>query len=340
MIVDPYRMPGHLPLLVATFGGRVLARRLPSLYEKTYLPAMNKLLDIRLRGLTNSRLSSMLGSGEMPIFATIEIETINRCNGECDFCPVNREAERRPFRLMDSGLFASIISQLGELDYQGSVGMYLNNEPLLDGRVYGFCEYARSKLPKAYIYMLTNGTLLDVERLKSLMGSLDALIIDNYDDRQKISGPLADVVRFAEGDVGLRERVVTYLRKGSEYRTTRGGNSPNRHNVIPLSSPCCMPFSMMAVRPDGKLSLCCCDVYESVTLGDLTEQGILEAWRGERYNEVRRMMLKGRQNIGYCRRCDVLNTHLVGKRPFPLAKPKPASLVGLHGGYLVGWARG
>lgn len=39
------------------------------------------------------------------LFLRIDIETINRCNGTCPFCPVNAKAEQRPYAKMSEDLF-------------------------------------------------------------------------------------------------------------------------------------------------------------------------------------------------------------------------------------------
>lgn len=36
----------------------------------------------------------------MPLFEEIEIETLNRCNGKCSFCPVNVNEPQRPYHKM------------------------------------------------------------------------------------------------------------------------------------------------------------------------------------------------------------------------------------------------
>ena len=53
-----------------------------------------------------------------PLFKKIEIETINRCNGICEFCPVNRNEKQRPYHKMSDEMFYSIINQLEKLNYQ------------------------------------------------------------------------------------------------------------------------------------------------------------------------------------------------------------------------------
>ena len=121
-----------------------------------------------------------------PLFGMIEIETINRCNGVCSFCPVNRANDSRPYKLMPDEMFYSIIRQLHDLNYTGQIDLFSNNEPLLDKRILKFCSHTREELPKAFLVLYTNGTLLTVETFIGLMKSLDSLIIDNYVDDLEI----------------------------------------------------------------------------------------------------------------------------------------------------------
>jgi MoaA/NifB/PqqE/SkfB family radical SAM enzyme len=331
MIVDPYRVAGLVPQALTALEMGILGPRFPVFYEKAYLPLRQKFHDIRVSGNMNTLLSGILGSGEMPIFSSIEIETINRCNGTCSFCPANRRIDKRPLKLMEMDLFDSIVRQLGELDYRGSIGIYLNNEPLLDSRVNEFCEIARKRAPKAYLHMFTNGTLLTVERTKGLMKNLDHMIVDTYNDRQMLTGGLVEVARAVEADPYLRSRVFFYLRRENLIRSSRGGTAPNRHLTIPLSSRCCKPFLQMVVRPDGKLSLCCCDAYGFMTMGDLNKQGMVEAWRGEKYNDVRRRMLSDRNSIPMCRACDVIDNMPMGSIPNAMTKPNPIAVISIAG---------
>jgi radical SAM protein with 4Fe4S-binding SPASM domain len=331
MIVNPYQVAGLLPQVLTALDMGVLGRHFPRLYEGMYVPLRTKIHDIRVSRDVNAELSRLLDHGEAPIFSSIEIETINRCNGACSFCPVNRMADSRPLKLMERSLFESIVQQLAELDFRGSLAIQGNNEPLLDGRVYEFCEMARKCVPNAYLEMFSNGSLLSVERLKDLMRSLDHLVIDSYDDGQKLRGAMRDVAKVVEGDPALKERVFIYLRRENLIRSNRGGKAPNRKSIIHLSSRCILPFIQMCVRPDGKLSLCCCDAYGSMTMGDLNEERILEAWQNDRYREARQSMLAGRGNIEICKACDVVNRTPFVTVPNPMAKPNPKSVISIVG---------
>lgn len=55
---------------------------------------------------------------------------------------------------------------------------------------------------------------------------------------------------------------------------------------------------------DGKVSLCCNDPLGKNTLGDLTQNSILEIWYNDRFKMVRKCLSKGRKNWKHCEFCD------------------------------------
>ena len=60
----------------------------------------------------------------------------------------------------------------------------------------------------------------------------------------------------------------------------------------------------MVIRPDGKISLCCNDALGQMTMGDLTQEKLIDIWRGEKYVELRNDLLKSRKNVKLCYNCD------------------------------------
>ena len=72
------------------------------------------------------------------------------------------------------------------------------------------------------------------------------------------------------------------------------------------TSPCMLPYMQMVVRPDGKVSRCCQDAYGNETLGDLSEESVMEIWQGEKYNVFRKRLHKNRAEVPYCCNCDVV----------------------------------
>jgi hypothetical protein len=244
--------------------------------------------------------------GGIPMLSSIEIEIINRCNGECPFCPVNRHDEKRKFARMTDELFYKIINELGDMDYRGRLALHSNNEPFLDNRIIGFAKYAREHVPNAFIYMYTNGTLLTLEKFKEIIPYLSKIYIDNYDDNLKLHDNIQAIHSYCKRDVALNRKVEIHVRKVHEVLNTRGGQSPNnsKKQILPIS--CILPFKQMVVRPDGKVSFCCNDPYGRYTLADLNYMSMKEAWYSERYQKVREKIRSGRRNVKLCRYCDTL----------------------------------
>lgn len=243
--------------------------------------------------------------GQKRLFSYIEIETINRCNGTCSFCPVNCKVDPREKKVMSEELFESIVGQLEEIGYSGRFTTFSNNEPLLDSRIVRFNQYARKHLPNAVMHLFTNGTLMTLEIFKELVEVLDELIIDNYQQELKLIKPCREIVEYCKSHPELNHKVTIVLRKPQEILTSRGGNAPNRKEMgCYAKDKCVYPFKQMVVRPDGKISLCCNDAVGRYTLGDLNKEKLTDIWYGPQYTKVRECLYKGRENWGRCQFCD------------------------------------
>lgn len=248
--------------------------------------------------------------GQKLLFNHIEVETINRCNGSCAFCPVSRAVDPREKAVMSEELFYSIVDQLAEMDYSGRFTTFSNNEPLLDDRIIEFNRYARKRLPHARMHLYTNGTLLTINIFEALLEVLDELVIDNYHPQLKLIKPCQEIVAYCEQHPQAKKKATIVMRYPQEILTSRGGTAPNRKDIPDCSKErCVLPFKQLIVRPTGKVSLCCNDALGKYTLGDLTKESILDVWYGQRFQMVRECLYKGRENWGNCKNCD---TFLLG----------------------------
>ena len=79
-----------------------------------------------------------------------------------------------------------------------------------------FAAYARVKVPHAYIYLYTNGTLLNTGLLKSILPYLDRIYIDNYDDELKLHENVLSIHRMCQKDPSMDKKVIICLRKINE----------------------------------------------------------------------------------------------------------------------------
>jgi radical SAM protein with 4Fe4S-binding SPASM domain len=256
-----------------------------------------------------------LGREPDRLFSWVEIETLNRCNSTCAFCPVNTRVDPRPLTSMSDTLFSKIVDDLSSLAYSGKLALHSNNEPLLDESMVERVRHARSKCPDAYIFIYTNGTRLSTDLAWRLIeAGIDLIRIDNYSDRLRLHRNIEQLVQDFQrppySEHAARIRIV--IRKLNEVLSNRGGTAPNKsprqdHTYRYYQSASCRyPFDQLVIRPDGKVSLCGNDAYGQVTLGDAARQSLSEIWYGEDYRRLRaELTANGRRNLPVCNTCDV-----------------------------------
>lgn len=244
-------------------------------------------------------------SNKLPDFGIVDIETYNRCNNVCPFCPANKHADIREEKKMSVDLFKKICTELGEMNYSGRLTLSSNNEPFLDDRIEDFTRIARELVPKCDLRIITNGTLLNLDKYKAVMQYLDFLMIDNYNDNMKMINPVRQIHEYISDNEDLKKKTAIYMRKLNEQITNRGSISPNGANRKTYRASCLNPWVAMVIRPDGKVSLCCADVYGKHTLGDTTTQTLTQIWQGPEYSGIRQKLVKdGRGSIDSCMYCD------------------------------------
>jgi len=293
VIINEYKFPK------IKYWGNMIECISPSLYEYM-LMLHTSYKDMKYKDIMHKNVQ------EFSFFHEICIETINRCNGTCSFCPVNKNIDTREYHLMGEELFYSIIDQLHAMNYNKTVSLHCNNEPLLDKRIYKFAEYTRNKLPNAYIVMNTNGTLLTPANFYKLVSNLDLLIIDNYNDNLKFNKDTILINDICENNDEYNKKVWITLRKQNEILTSRGGQAKNRKYTRVLSSPCIYPFMQISIRSNGEINWCCNDSLGQGELGNTNNKTLLDIWNGEKYHSFRKEMLKGRSLLPMCSKCDTI----------------------------------
>lgn len=249
----------------------------------------------------------------------ISIETINRCNSTCAFCPVNRNAETRPFEKMDEDLFKKIIAELKEMQYEGYLNLYVNNEPFIDTRIEDWYLYAHQQLPKAKMLLYTNGTLLDRTRFVKILPALEKCIINNYAENLKIHDNLLDIQKMIQENKKYQDKDITIqIRYIKEILTNRAGDAPNKKRKIKNHMVCVMPYTDITIYPGGTVGLCCSDALEKTNLGNLRNSTIQEIWNSTQYQKLRKMIGQDRSKYSFCEGCDfvdggIRNTFMIEK---------------------------
>ncbi len=248
---------------------------------------------------------------EIPCFKSVMIETINRCNGECAFCPANRRAEKREFKQMSNELFDTIIEQLKKKSWIGQIYLNVNNEPFIDKRILSFATKIREHLPKCEICIISNGTLLNVEIMKEMVPLVDSLVINNYSKRYRLNENIREIYKYVKRNETIfsNMKIVIKRRYSEEILATRAGNAPNKavkNNKI--KSACIYPFMDLVIFPDGKVGMCCNDCFEVTNFGDINTEDIMQIWQNEHFTKLRQAMRTGnRENYKFCKECDVVD---------------------------------
>jgi len=246
------------------------------------------------------------------LFTSVNIETYNRCNNDCPFCPANKNVDGRKPIFMKRKMFSKIINQLKELNYGDYILLYNNNEPLLDKRLEEFIRETVKKLPSAKLLIMTNGILLTKKRLEDLYRSgLREIVIDNYNDRLELLPNIKKLLGEIENSNLAKEMLIkVWLRYKNAVITNRAGFAPNKTKVKKLlvqMRKCIILFTQLNINPKGEVHICCCDVYYKNIIGDLNEERIMDIWKGEKITAIRKEILKnGRKNLYPCNACDAL----------------------------------
>lgn len=249
-------------------------------------------------------------NNNIPIFKFLMLETINRCNGKCAFCPANVHSEKRPFMKMPDEMIDHILDELVEMDWNGTIFPQVNNEPFIDKRIFDILKKIRIKRPDSKIFIITNGTLLTPEYMDRLVGLADIVTINDYSKHYNLSDNIKTIYNHVKKHKSMFENMdITIARRYTEeVLSTRAGNAPNKkEKEFNIESPCIYPFTDMIIFPDGNVGICCNDCSEVTKMGNVYEESLQDIWKGKRFCEVRNALRKGRLNYQFCKQCDVID---------------------------------
>lgn len=243
------------------------------------------------------------------LFRNIEIETVNKCNNDCPFCPASVSRDTRKFAELPEWLFLKILDELKELNFEGEIRLWHNNEPLLDKRLERFIEHTKVKLPSAEISIWTNGLILTFSRLLSLYrAGLRYLLIDSYGDELSVPTNISSILERIRGSEIERDmEIIVWLRYKDVRLANRGGiNSAvvgEKTNYLTQKRLCDLPFITFFINSEGFAHICCNDVYYSHVVGNVGTESIVDIWK--RMSVIREEIVKtGRANLIPCMYCD------------------------------------
>ena len=193
-------------------------------------------------------------------------------------------------------LIKKIADNLQDLNYSGRISPFGINEPLLDNRLLDIIRLFRSKCPKSFISVESNGDLLTKNIYKSLVeAGMNALGLSIYDDQ-----------RWQELRHFTLYHNVTFIdmRGNNNLFENRGGEIKQIKHQPLIDTICLRPTNMLVIRPKGQVVICCADMYNDVVLGDVNTQCLEDIWYSDDFNHYRKQLAaSGRIGLKLCETC-------------------------------------
>lgn len=260
---------------------------------------------------------------------TIYIEPTNRCNLSCDFCPQsldNYEDRTGKRQDMPLDLWRKVMKEIGTLDIK-SLKLYFFGEPLLHPDIVEMVSIAKTACER--VELTTNGMALSVKTAIGLLGVLDYLRISIYPDVDHPENVVRNVARLWE----LRESLnhsKPYISAKVFSQDEADAIRPFYKNIVDEISTetlhtigsefvqisqqekddrkaCPFPFYNLVVKSNGDVVPCCVAWEDSLVVGNVREETLLEIWRGEKLARIHRLHLEGRRGeLAACAKCDTL----------------------------------
>ena len=260
---------------------------------------------------------------KIPLPSVVEISDSGTCNRSCVFCPRSdpkwiKEFDNKEF--IKKNLHEKICKELSEYNYSGIIVYSGFNEPLLNKACFENVARTRKYLPNAKIELITNGDVLNLERINKLFSSgLSTLLISVYD------GP-EDMIKFknlcAEANLNENQFVIRnrYLPPEEDYGITmsnRGGLMENAAHSIEslkksIKEPCYYPSYNFFIDYNGDVLMCSHDWGKKNILGNLNKNTILDIWMSENAKKSRFNLANSDRDFSPCNVCDVKGS-LIGE---------------------------
>lgn len=271
----------------------------------------------------------------------IRVEVTTRCNYNCCICP--RESLSRKIETMDYGLFKLLLDKIiNETKQYYTLTFPGMGEPFLDETFSKKIKYSRQK--GLNILILTNGSLLDVEKFKEMEDlGVNSIRVSLYgNDRMsyskvhgvkenmfdKVKSSLTEICKIkSKTNIILTYNVVdeynaSVLDSWMDYWKGRvdlfevwqphNWVDGKNYRVVQQEKmkTCGRPFNTpLQIQVDGTVNMCCFDYNGKLLLGDLKTQTLNEIFNSAIYTKIAACHKKGDfSGSGFiCENCDQRN---------------------------------
>ncbi len=257
---------------------------------------------------------------------TIYVEPTNRCNLSCDFCPQSLDDyEDRTGKRQDMPLelWERVMGEIATLGIK-SLKLYFFGEPLLHPEIGEMLRIAATVCPR--VELTTNGMALTISKAQAILDSgIHYVRISVYPYISYPMNVMRNVHRLWEMRGGRKTPVIcAKVFSPSEAELIRpfyhlitdeiaveGLHTIGSEFVQISQQPhddrkaCPYPFYNLVVKSNGDVVPCCVAWEDSLVVGNVRDQSLLEIWQGDKLARIHRLHLEGRAGeLTACASCD------------------------------------
>ena len=258
---------------------------------------------------------------DLPLPTEIEISESGTCNRTCSFCPRSAPEFIDKKEFISNELHEKMCDELKSLNYKGTIRYSGFVEPLLDKNIYNLISMARKKLTDCNIEMVTNGDVLNADRLKELfLKGLSKILISAYDGKKE-ADDLENLCK--NSNLTTQQYIVRhrYLSESDDFGITLSNRSGTMENAgykiksltEPLKKPCYIPAYTFFLDYQGDVLICPHDWGKKIILGNLNTQKLIDIWFSSKAMSIRNKLVNSNREFSPCNLCDVEGTFM-GKK--------------------------
>lgn len=276
---------------------------------------------IKKKSKKTNELFQFFPGTQIPMPSEIEISESGTCNRKCSFCPRSDKNYKDIKEFININLIKKLSDELKMYNFFGTIRFSGFVEPLLDKNIFKLIETFRCALPFCNIEIVTNGDVLNLNRLKKLfLSGLNKLLISVYDgpeDAKKFED-LCKKADLRNEQYFIRHRYLPPEKDFGITLSNRAGMMENAEFKIStlsqaLSVPCYYPSYTFFLDYNGDVLMCPHDWGKKRILGNLEKDSFKEIWLSKISIETRKQLIKSDRKIAPCNKCDVTGT-LIGKK--------------------------
>lgn len=279
-------------------------------------------------------------AGKFPLF--LDVEVTSACNLKCPFCATTFRGSVIKKGFMQLGVSKGIIDEGVDNGLYG-VKFNIRGEPLLHPEIHNFVRYAKQK-GLIDVYFNSNAILLNLETAKKLIDAgLDRISIsfEGYTkevyERHRVGANYETVLRNIENLQSLKKRLGVLHPKVrvqtvmlpdieplfEEYKKFWSDRADEvafldykdmkvKKKSVSYPWACPQIWQRMAIWWDGTILPCNHDDDGLITLGNLKEITIKDAWHSEKLNKIRNVHKRGEaHNIPACDGCYLRDSEIL-----------------------------